>query len=89
MDATPPSKNAFLATAFLQVRSGHPDEAADTLDRLEKLDPKPNAMALALRAVLARRRGELPQAAQFEQQARHLDADAAAWALEHATNAGP
>jgi Tfp pilus assembly protein PilF len=89
MDLVPPSKNAFLAAAFLQIRSHHFDEAANFLDRLEKLDPRPNAMALAMRSVLARNHGEARQADQLEQQARQLDPETTVWAIKHATATGP
>jgi tetratricopeptide (TPR) repeat protein len=84
----PPSKNAFLQIAFIQIRLNRPDEAAATLDQLERMDPEPNAAALAIRSVLARKRGDIPQADALEQQARSLDAGAAAWAIGEATKPG-
>jgi tetratricopeptide (TPR) repeat protein len=82
----PPSKSAFLGMAFEQIRAGHLDEASATLDQFDKLEPRPNAMALGIRSVLARRRGQTPEADALERQARSLDSDAAAWAMDHANN---
>ncbi len=84
-EATPPSKNAFLQVAFIQMRSNQFDAAAATLDRLEKYDAEPNAAALALRSLLARRGGDVPRADALEHQARGLDAATAAWAIEQVT----
>jgi tetratricopeptide (TPR) repeat protein len=84
----PPSQSAFLGLAFAQIRSGRLDDAAGTLDQLEKLEKGPNAMVLAIRSVLARERGDAAQAGALEQQARALDPDAAAWAIERATKKG-
>jgi Tfp pilus assembly protein PilF len=87
-EGRPPSKNAFLQIAFIQIRLDHPDDAAAILDQLGKYDPSPSAAALALRSVLARERGDVRQADVFEQQARTLDAATAAWAIEQATKPG-
>jgi len=84
----PPSKNAFLGMAFIQIRSGHLDDAAATLTALEKLQPAPQATVLATRSVLERRRGNDRLADTLEQQARVLDSEATAWAIERATK-GP
>jgi len=84
----PPSLSAFLGIAFEQIRSGHPDDAAVTLDQFDKQEKGPNAMALAIRSVIARQRGDAAQAAVLEQQARALDSAAAAWAIERATKRG-
>jgi Flp pilus assembly protein TadD len=86
MECQPPSESAFLGLAFLQIKSGRLDDAAGALDQLEKLEQGPNAAVLAIRSVLARRRGDAAQAVALEQQARALDPDAAAWAIERATN---
>jgi 4-amino-4-deoxy-L-arabinose transferase-like glycosyltransferase len=83
-----PSKNAFLSLAFLQIRAGRLDEAAAELDELQEQKPGPDAVALAIRSVLARKRGDPRQAGALEQQARGLDADAAAWAIARATTGG-
>ncbi len=83
-DSHPPSQNAFLQIAFLQLRAGHPEEATAALDQLDKFNAAPNASALAIRSVIARRRGDTTQADSLEQQARKLDAAAAAWALQEA-----
>jgi tetratricopeptide (TPR) repeat protein len=80
----PPSKSAFLGIAFAQLHAGRLDEAAAILDQLDKLEPGPNAMALAVRSALAQRRGQPAEAAALERQARALDPAAAAWALDHA-----
>jgi tetratricopeptide (TPR) repeat protein len=79
--ALPPSKNAFLQIAFLQIRLNHPGQAAGILDQLQILEPEPDAVALTLRSVLARKRGETGQAAELERLARKLDPAAAEWAL--------
>lgn len=86
MELSPPSKNAFLAAALLQIRLGRFNEATDILNQLEKLGSQPNAVALAIRSALARHGGDMQQADRLEQEARRLDADAAAWAFAHATN---
>jgi Flp pilus assembly protein TadD len=87
-ECQPPSESAFLGLAFLQIKSGRPDDVAATLDQLEKLEKRPNPVALAIRSVLARWRGDAAQAVTLEQQARALDPNAAAWAIERATNGG-
>jgi tetratricopeptide (TPR) repeat protein len=84
----PPSKNAFLGMAFEQIRAGHLDEAAGSLDQLAKQEQESDARVLALRSVLARRRGDVAQADGLEQQARSLDPAAAAWTIEQATHTG-
>ena len=84
----PPSKKAFLGMLFIQLRSDRLDEAANTLDQLDKLERGPTATALALRSVLARRRGDTHQADTLEQQARTLDPDTTAWAIGRAMRAG-
>jgi len=88
MECKPPSESAFLGMAFEQIRFGRFDDAAVTLDRFEKQKKEPNAVVLAIRSVLARQRGDAAQAGAFERQARALDPDAAAWAIERATNKG-
>jgi Tfp pilus assembly protein PilF/4-amino-4-deoxy-L-arabinose transferase-like glycosyltransferase len=88
MECQPPSESAFLGLAFLQIKSGRPDDVAATLDQLEKLEKRPNPVALAIRSVLARQRDDAAQADALERQARALDPDAAAWAIERATNRG-
>jgi tetratricopeptide (TPR) repeat protein len=84
----PPSKSAFLGMAFEQIRANRLDEASAILDQLDKLEPRPNAMALAIRSVLARRRGQAAEADALERQARSLDSDAAVWAINHANHTG-
>jgi predicted Zn-dependent protease len=80
-----PSQTAFLGIAFIQVRSGQLDDAAATLDQLAKLQPEPSAAAVAVRSVIERRRGHIPEADALEQKARTRDSDATAWAIEQAT----
>jgi Tfp pilus assembly protein PilF len=84
----PPSTSAFFGMAFEQIQSGRFDDAAATMDQLDKLEKGPNAMALAIRSVLARKRGDAARAGALEQQARSLDPDAATWAIERATHSG-
>lgn len=85
----PPSRNAFLGMAFIQIRAGALTDAAASLDQLEKLDQTPDAAVLATRSVLVRHRGDERQAASLEQQARRLDPDLAAWAINSATGQKP
>ena len=80
-ECQPPSKRAFLGMLFIQLRSGTLNEAANTLDHLDRLERGPTAAALAIRAVLARRRGDTRLADSLEQQARALDPDTTAWAI--------
>jgi Tfp pilus assembly protein PilF len=87
-ECKPPSQSAFLGLAFEQIRFGRLNDAADILDRFEKQEKRPNAVVLAIRSVLARQRGDAAQAGALERQARALDPDAAAWAIERATNKG-
>lgn len=84
MDLIPPRKNAFLAAAFLQLRLGHLNQAAKIMDRFDQLTGGGNAIAVAVRSIIARRQGDLQKADALEQQARRLNADAAAWAFDHA-----
>jgi Tfp pilus assembly protein PilF/4-amino-4-deoxy-L-arabinose transferase-like glycosyltransferase len=85
IECKPPSRNAFLGMAFIQIRSHHLDDAAATLDSLEKLDPTPNAAVLATRSVLEKRRGNDRRSDDLAQQARSLDPDTATWAIKSAT----
>ncbi len=82
----PLRKNAFFGMAAIQIRQGHLDEAVATLDRLEQQQSAPDAAALAIRSVIERQRGHISEADALEQQARHLDADAAIWGIKRATN---
>jgi Tfp pilus assembly protein PilF len=84
----PPSKNAFLGIALIQMRAAQFDAAARTLDQLEALPRGRDAASLATRAVLERRRGNVRAAETLEQQARALDPETAAWALERAAAPG-
>jgi 4-amino-4-deoxy-L-arabinose transferase-like glycosyltransferase len=81
----PPSKSAFLGLAFAQIAAGRLDETAATLDQLEKLEKKPDAVVVAIRSVIARERGNAAQAIELEKKACELDLDAATWAIERAT----
>jgi Tfp pilus assembly protein PilF len=85
----PPSRNAFLALIFLQIRAAHLDAADQILSQLEKQGGGPDAVVLDIRSVLARKRGNIQEADALEHQARTLDAGATAWAIERATNTGP
>jgi Flp pilus assembly protein TadD len=84
IECHPPSVSAFLGLALLEIKSGQPNDAARTLDQLEKQEQGENAIALALRSVVARKQGNAPQADALEQQARALDPAAAAWAIQQA-----
>jgi Tfp pilus assembly protein PilF len=84
----PPSKNAFLGIVLIQMRAAQFDAATRTLDQLEALPRGRDAASLATRAVLERRRGNVHAAETLEQQARALDPETAAWALERATATG-
>ncbi|HOX55474.1 MAG TPA: tetratricopeptide repeat protein [Candidatus Paceibacterota bacterium] len=84
-ECRPPIPLAFLGIAFIQTRAGQLEDAAAILDQLEKLQPKPSAATLAARATIERRRGDTQRAEALEQQARQLDPEATAWAIERAT----
>ena len=81
----PPSPLAFLGIAFIQIRAGQLEDATAILDRLEKLQSTPRAATLAARSAVERRRGDTRHADALEQQARQLDPQATAWAIERAT----
>ncbi len=85
VECNPPSKNAYLGAAMLATRLGQLEQAASTLSRLDQLAPSPNPAALAIRAVLARKQGDLAQADTLERAARRLDAQVASWAIERAS----
>jgi tetratricopeptide (TPR) repeat protein len=89
IDCKPPSKNAFLGIAFIQIRTGRLAEAAATLGQADKLDGAPNASLLATRSVIERHNGNTRHADELEQQARGLDSDAANWAIQAATASPP
>lgn len=82
----PPSPSAYLGIAFIQIRAGRLEEATSTLAQLSKLQGPPRAATFAAWSVIERRRGNIGHADALEQQARQLDAAAAAWAIERATN---
>jgi Flp pilus assembly protein TadD len=84
-ECQPPSPRAFLGIAFVQIRAGQLEDATGTLDHLEKLQRTPHAAPLAARSAIERRRGDTRQADALEQQARLLDPEATAWAIERAT----
>ncbi len=84
IECKPPSRNAFLSLASLQIRAARLADAEQTLEALEKATGGQNAAGLALRSVVARRLGDLRRADALEAQARALDSEAAAWALERA-----
>jgi len=81
----PPSPLAFLGIAFIQIRAGQLDDAAATLDQLQKLQGTPRAATLAARSAILRRRGDPRQADALEAQARQLDPEATVWAIERAS----
>jgi len=80
-----PSQTAFLSIALIQVRQGNLDAAENALDRLQKLQPAPNTEALAIRAVIERRRGHEQQADALEQQVRVSDPAMLKWVAERVT----
>jgi Flp pilus assembly protein TadD len=84
----PPSKNAFLGMAFIQLRSGRLGDAAASLDRIKRLDGALDAATLATCSVLERRRGNIQAGDALDEQARRLDAAAAAWAVKRAAAGG-
>jgi Flp pilus assembly protein TadD len=84
-ECQPPSSLAFLGIAFIQIRAAQLEDASATLNQLERLQRTPRAATLAARSVIERRRGDARQADALEHQARQLDADATAWAIERAT----
>jgi hypothetical protein len=75
--------------AFVQIRLGRLDDAAATLDQLDKLNGAPEAASLAARSVIARRLGNSQQADALEHEAGALDANAVQWAIEQATKPIP
>jgi Tfp pilus assembly protein PilF len=82
----PPSENAYLSLIFIQLRANQLSEAEASLGKVEKQWPGPeDAVRLAIRSVLSRKRGDSAQADALEQKARGLDADATAWAIGRAT----
>ena len=89
IECHPPSQSAFFGMAFDQIRLGKFNEAARTMDQFDKTDKQPNAIALAIRSVLARQRGDATRADSLEQQARTLDASATTWAIAHASGREP
>lgn len=82
----PPSDNAFLGIAFIELRAGQLNDCENALDQLKMLEPAPDAAALAIRSVLARKRGNPVEADNLEQQARQLDADLTNWAIQRASS---
>ena len=84
-ECRPPNPLAFLGMAFIQIRAGQLDAATATLDRLAALQPNPSPAALAVRAIVERRRGHSPQADQLEQRVRARDAGVMDWAIDRVT----
>jgi Tfp pilus assembly protein PilF len=80
----PPSKNAFVSLACIQIRSGMFSDAEQTLRSLEKIVSGPDAAMLALQSLLAHHAGDVPRADGLEAQARSLDKATVAWVLERA-----
>ncbi len=89
MTASPPSPSACLQMALLKIHAQQLDDASAALEQFARVEPRPNAMALALRAVVAERRGDASQAQALERQAESLDPAAAAWARERAAKQQP
>lgn len=84
IDCHPPSENAFLGIAFIEIRRGHFEDGENALNRLGAQESAPDAAVLALRSVLARQHGEKDKADTLEQQARQLNPDLTTWVLERA-----
>jgi hypothetical protein len=80
----PPSRNAFINLAALQIRSSLFKETEATVGQLEKLTPSPDAASLALRSVLARSNGDNTRADALETEAGALDRATTAYVLERA-----
>ncbi|HEY3861223.1 MAG TPA: tetratricopeptide repeat protein [Verrucomicrobiae bacterium] len=80
----PPSKSAFFGLAFDLIHLGQFNAASVALDEFQELPGSgPSAMALAVRSVVARHRGQDALANKLEQQARALDSSTAAWTINH------
>lgn len=84
----PPSESAYFGLTFDLLQTGRLDEAAAVLDQFDKVEQGPNPIALALRSVVARVRGQTAQADALEQRARAIDPETTAWAIDHARNKG-
>lgn len=80
-----PSQTAFLGMAFLQIKSGHLDDAATTIDQLAKVQPVESAAAVAVKSVIERKRGNVTQADKLEKQAREMDPEKTTWAIQRST----
>jgi tetratricopeptide (TPR) repeat protein len=81
----PPSKNAFLGAALIQLQLDLTNDATDSLNQFEKVAPGPDPAALALRSVIARKQGDIAKAETLEQSARRLDPSTTSWALQRAS----
>lgn len=79
-----PCYSAFFGKAFVQIRLNQLDAAAANLAEFEQLQKTPDASDVALRSVIARRRGNTRDADELEARARRLDAEAADWAIKTA-----
>jgi Flp pilus assembly protein TadD len=80
----PPSKNAFVNLACLQLCTGLVSEAEQTVAALDRMSQSPNATTLALRSVVARFKPDAESAAALEARARALDNAAASWVFDRA-----
>jgi tetratricopeptide (TPR) repeat protein len=90
MTCNPPSRNAYLGAAFIEIRMGKITEATGDLNALEKLaNDRPDPAILATRSVIERRNGNTRRADELEQKARQIDADTTAWAIQSATQKAP
>ena len=85
----PPSRNAFVSLACIQMRAGMFPDAEQTVAALQKITPAPDAATLGLASVLARHHGDSQHAATLEAQARSLDTQTVVWVLERAGQASP
>jgi tetratricopeptide (TPR) repeat protein len=80
----PPSRNAFINLASLQIRASRLPSAGETITSLEKFTSSSDPAALALRAAAARRNGDTQAAEKLEAEARGRDKETAAYVLQKA-----
>ena len=84
----PPSNNAFLGIAFIELTAGHLGDCENALNQLGALESSPDAAALAIRSVVARKAGKSFEADTLERQARQLNPDLTAWTIKRALTEG-
>jgi Tfp pilus assembly protein PilF len=80
----PPSRNAFVGLACIQIRAGMFADAEQTVASLQRATGGPDAAGLTLAALLVRHSGDAQRAGVLEAQARSLDNATTAWVLERA-----